>query len=134
MENHVQHEVCPPHRQPGVETSYTDFLAMHPPTFAKATDPLEVDNWLRIIKSKFGLLYWTEIQKTLFVAQKLHGPMSAWWANFTATIQDSHQVPWAEFRTAFCGTTSPRAWWLSSFRSCCTYSRVQAVCTSTARS
>jgi hypothetical protein len=134
MENHVQHEVCPPHRQPGVETSYTDFLAMHPPTFAKATDPLEVDNWLRIIKSKFGLLYWTEIQKTLFVAQKLHGPTSAWWANFTATIQDSHQVPWAEFRTAFCGTTSPWAWWLASFRSCCTYSRVQAVCTSTARS
>jgi hypothetical protein len=27
--------------------------------------------------------------------------VSAWWANFTATIQDGHQVLWAEFCTAF---------------------------------
>jgi hypothetical protein len=91
------------HRQQGVETSYTDFLATHPPMFAEATDPLEADNRLHIIESKFGLLYYTKIQKTLFEAQQLRGPMSAWWANFTATIQDGHQMPWAEFRTAFHG-------------------------------
>jgi hypothetical protein len=90
-----------------VETSYTDFLVMHPPTFAKAIDPLEVDNWLRIIESMFGLLHCTENQKTLFTAQQLHGPMSAWWANFTATIQDSHQVSWAEFCMAFRGHHIP---------------------------
>jgi hypothetical protein len=86
MENLMQHEVCPPHRQPGVETSYTDFLVTHPLTFAEVTDQLEADNWLHIIESKFGLLHCTEIQKTLFAAQQLHGPASAWWANFTATI------------------------------------------------
>jgi hypothetical protein len=90
MENLVQHEARPPHRLPGVETSYTYFLVTHPPTFAEAIDPLEVDNWLHIIESKFGLLHYTEIQKTLFTAQQLHGPMSSWWANFTATIQDGH--------------------------------------------
>jgi hypothetical protein len=86
IENHVQHEVRPPHRQPGVETSYIDFLATHPPMFAEAIDPLEADNWLRFIESKFGLLHCTEIQKTLFTAQQLHVPVSAWWANFIATI------------------------------------------------
>jgi hypothetical protein len=101
--NLVQREVLPPHRQPGVETSYTDFLAMHPPTFAEAIDLLEVDNWLHIIESKFGLLHYSEIQKTLFAAQQLRGPSSAWWANFTTTIQDDHQVPWAKFRMAFFG-------------------------------
>jgi hypothetical protein len=78
MENLVQREVCPPHGQPGVETSYTDFLATHPPTFAEAIDPLEADKWLRIIESKFGLLHCSKIQKTLFVGQQLHGPVSAW--------------------------------------------------------
>jgi hypothetical protein len=107
MENLVQHEVCPPHRQPGVDTSYTDFLATHPLMFVEATDPLEVDNWLRIIESKFGLLHCTEIQKTLFVAQQLRRPVSAWWANFTTTVHDGHQVPWAEFRTAFRGHHIP---------------------------
>jgi hypothetical protein len=33
--------------------------------------------------------------------------VSAWWANFTATIQDGHQVLWAEFRTAFRGHHIP---------------------------
>jgi hypothetical protein len=61
MENLVQCEVHPPHRQPGVETSYTDFLVTHPPTFAEAIDPLEADNWLHIIESKFEFLHYTEI-------------------------------------------------------------------------
>jgi hypothetical protein len=69
MENLVQREVLPPQHQPGVETSYTDFLAMHPPMFAEVTDPLEADNWLCIIESKFGILHCTEFQKTLFMAQ-----------------------------------------------------------------
>jgi hypothetical protein len=62
-ENLVQCEVRPPHRHLGVETSYTDYLVMHPQTFAKATGLLEADNWHRIIKSKFGLLHCTEFQK-----------------------------------------------------------------------
>jgi hypothetical protein len=43
-ENLIQREARPPHCQLGVETSYTDFLAMHPLTFVEATDLLEVDN------------------------------------------------------------------------------------------
>jgi hypothetical protein len=107
IENLVQCEVRLPHRQPGVEIFYTDFLTTHPPMFAEAVDPLEADNWLRIIESKFGLLHCSEIQKTLFAAQQLCGPTSAWWANFTATIQDGHQVPWAKFHTVFRGHHIP---------------------------
>jgi hypothetical protein len=44
MENLMHCEVHPPHHQPRVETSYIDFLAMHPLMFAEVTDPLEVDN------------------------------------------------------------------------------------------
>jgi hypothetical protein len=60
-ENLVQHEAHPPHYQPVVDTSYTDFLVTHPLMFAEATDPLEADNWIRIVESKFGLLHCTEI-------------------------------------------------------------------------
>jgi hypothetical protein len=59
--NLIHREVHPPHRQLVVETSYTDFLETHPLTFAESIDPLEVENWLRIIESKFGLLHYTEI-------------------------------------------------------------------------
>jgi hypothetical protein len=29
------------------DSSYSDFLATHPPVLADVTDPLEVDSWLR---------------------------------------------------------------------------------------
>jgi hypothetical protein len=65
-----------PHHQPMMDSSYTNFLATHPLTFAEAADLLEVNKWLRIIKSKFGLLHYTEFQKTLYAAQQLRGSAS----------------------------------------------------------
>jgi hypothetical protein len=50
------------HQQPrhqDRDTSYSDFLMTHPPVFADAMDPLEVDNWLHTTESKFGLLHCT---------------------------------------------------------------------------
>jgi hypothetical protein len=83
------------------DSSYSDFLATHPPVFADATDPLEVDSWLRTTKPKFGLLHCTVYQKTLYAVQQLRGTAGAWWASYIATLPDDHHVPWGEFRTAF---------------------------------
>jgi hypothetical protein len=43
------------------ETSYLDFSETRPPLFVKAEDPLEADEWLRVIEQKFGLLRCSEI-------------------------------------------------------------------------
>jgi hypothetical protein len=59
------------------DSSYLDFLATHPLVFVDATDPLEADNWLRTTESKFGLLHYTELQKTLYAAQHLRGSAGA---------------------------------------------------------
>jgi hypothetical protein len=80
-------------------SSYVEFLAT-PPTFTEASESLEVDHWLRTIKSEFDLLNCTENQKTLFAAQQLLGDARAWWASFTATCP-ANQVQWDEFRKAF---------------------------------
>jgi hypothetical protein len=69
--------------------------------FVEVIHRLEADNWLRIIKSKFGLLHCTKIQKTLFAAHQIHGPVSAWWANFTTTRCHGLSSAWL-----FMGTTS----------------------------
>ena len=49
--------------QGGPATTYGDFLATHPPVFSDAEEPVEAENWLRVIVSKFGLLQCTEVQK-----------------------------------------------------------------------
>jgi hypothetical protein len=51
------------------DSSYSDFLATHPLVFADVTDPLEADSWLHTTESMFGLLHYTEYQKTLYAAQ-----------------------------------------------------------------
>jgi hypothetical protein len=38
------------------KTSYLDFLETRTPLFVKAEDPLEADEWIRVIEQKFGLL------------------------------------------------------------------------------
>jgi hypothetical protein len=51
------------------QTTYSDFVATHPPLFTEAGEPLKADHYLRVIESKFGLLRCTEVQKTLFATQ-----------------------------------------------------------------
>jgi hypothetical protein len=58
------------------ETSYLEFSETRPPLFVKAEDPLEVDEWIRVMEQKFGLVRCTETQKLLIAAQQLRGPAS----------------------------------------------------------
>ncbi|WVZ63620.1 hypothetical protein U9M48_013236, partial [Paspalum notatum var. saurae] len=84
------------------EIRYTEFAALQPPIFTAATDPLDADDRLRIIESKFSLSpQLTEQQKARFAAQCLHGPSGAWCASFLAMQPAGHQVTWDEFRVAF---------------------------------
>ena len=70
---------------PPRDHSYLDFEGLRPPIFTTAQDPLDADDWLRTIESKFGLLpHLTVQQKAQFAAQLLHSPAGAWWANFVA--------------------------------------------------
>src|SRR6266542_2004283 len=62
--------------------TYGDFAVTHPPTFAKAEDPLEADSWIRLMESKFELITCTEAQKILFAAHQLRGAAASWWATF----------------------------------------------------
>jgi hypothetical protein len=90
------------HKQPH-ESSYFGSLATQPPKGAETTDPLEANHCLHVIESKFRLLHYFEFQRTLFETPQLHGSASAWWATYTAAIQDNHQVLWDEFCEAFRG-------------------------------
>jgi hypothetical protein len=76
-------------------------LATQPLEFAETTDLPEANHWLHVTESKFGLLHCSEFQKVLFVAQQLRGSTGAWWAMYTAAIQDNNRVSWNEFSTAF---------------------------------
>ena len=105
----VLREVLQNQNQPGARVppnnarnaSYMEFMETRPPTFIKAEEPLEADEWLWVVEQKFGLIQCTEVQKPQFAAQLLRGPASTWWANFVAVQPVGHQITWAEFKEAF---------------------------------
>jgi hypothetical protein len=51
------------------DTTYLEFSETRPPLFIKAEEPLEADEWVRVMEHKFGLIRCTETQKPLFAAQ-----------------------------------------------------------------
>jgi hypothetical protein len=83
------------------DTTYLEFFETRPPLFVKAEEPLEADEWVRVMEQKFGLIQCTETQKPLFAAQQLRGPSSTWWAKFSAIQPVGHQITWEEFKLAF---------------------------------
>jgi hypothetical protein len=105
----VLREVLQNQNQPGARVppnnarnaSYMEFMETRPPTFIKAEEPLEADEWLWVVEQKFGLIQCTEVQKPQFAAQLLRGPTSTWWANFVVVQPAGHQITWAEFKEAF---------------------------------
>jgi hypothetical protein len=58
------------------DTTYLEFSETRPPLFVKAEEPLEADEWIRVMDQKFGLIRCTETQKPLFATQQLSGPAS----------------------------------------------------------
>jgi hypothetical protein len=44
------------HEGPNQVTTYAQFIAMKPRTFAKVEDPLEAEAWIKAIEAKFSAL------------------------------------------------------------------------------
>jgi hypothetical protein len=74
------------------ETTYVDFTDTRPLVFTRVNEPLEVDDWLRIMEQKFDLIDCIEYQKPVFAAQQLRGAAGAWWGNHLAAQPAGHRV------------------------------------------
>ena len=57
-------------------------METRPPVFAEGEEPLDAIEWQQVIEQKFGLIWCTEVQKSLFAAQQLCGAASTWWSIF----------------------------------------------------
>src|SRR6266542_3447432 len=88
-------------RGPNRESSYADFESTRSPIFTTAVNPLEADNWIRTMESKFSLIRCSDQQKAQYAAQMLQGPAGAWYATFLAMQPAGHQVTWTELCQAF---------------------------------
>jgi hypothetical protein len=77
------------------------FIRLKAPTFSYSDDPLEVDDWLRVIKTKIDLTVSSDEECIAIAAHQLKGPTKAWWGNYTATNPNPAFITWLKFCEAF---------------------------------
>jgi hypothetical protein len=130
------------HQRHPAAATYQEFLSTQPPLFTRAEDPLDADVWLRVVESKFPLLYGacSEVTKVRFVTQQLRRPTRTWWDHFLAMQPEDREVEWREFKAAFRGTTYQPGLWTESSMSfwhslkatgqCCSMLRLLMTCAS----
>jgi hypothetical protein len=64
-------------------------------------DPLDANDWLRVIKTKLDLTVCSDEECVTIATHQLEGPAKAWWDNYTASHLYPAFITWLEFCEAF---------------------------------
>src|SRR3954469_1592146 len=77
-------------------TTIQQFLAIIPPRFAEARDPLEADDWLAEIKKHFTTNLVRPVDYVTFASFKLQGVAGSWYSTYNENKGDA-EITWEDF-------------------------------------
>jgi hypothetical protein len=86
---------------PQARDKHRDFMSHHPLAFSHAVDPLDVDDWLKVIGKKLDITQCNDREKVLCASGRLKGATSDWWDAFTAAHANADAITWQEFQVNF---------------------------------
>jgi hypothetical protein len=66
-----------------------EFLRLKPPTFARSSNPLDTDHWLRTVKRKLEAIECPENQRVHLAAHQLSGMALSWWDTFSTAVREA---------------------------------------------
>jgi hypothetical protein len=84
-------------RMQSMNDKLTEFLRTKPPSFGGSINPLEADDWLRVIQRKLEPFHCEDTNKVLLATHQLTGTALAWWENYSVAAQDASTITWKEF-------------------------------------
>jgi hypothetical protein len=79
-----------------------EFMRGQPPTFAHSTDPMDAEDWLRVVERDLRSAQCDDRAKVLYGPRQLRGAAQSWWESYLATHADPEAITWEEFRESFC--------------------------------
>src|SRR5213592_4443986 len=82
VNNLQQNQQAPP--PPPPQSKLRDFLSTRPPEFSHAIEPLDADDWLKVVESKLLISQCSDREKVLFATHQLNGPATDWWTTYVA--------------------------------------------------
>jgi hypothetical protein len=78
-----------------------EFMRGHPPVFAHSTNPMDAEDWLRIVKRELHTTQCNDHEKVLYGPRQLRGASQSWWESYLATHANPEAITWEEFRDNF---------------------------------
>jgi hypothetical protein len=78
-----------------------EFMRGHPPTFAHSADPMDAEDWLRVVERELRTAQCDDREKVLYGPRQLRGAAQSWWESYLATHADPEAITWEEFNESF---------------------------------
>ena len=75
-------------------------MSHHPPTYSHSVDPLDADDWLKVITKKLDITQCNDCDKVLYASGCLEGFAANWWDAYIAAHADANTITWEEFRNS----------------------------------
>ncbi|KAM2080199.1 hypothetical protein ACFX1T_033989 [Malus domestica] len=88
-------------------TCLKDFQKLNPHNFARTTEPLEAESWLKQMKKKLDVLRIPEDFRMEFAAYLFVGEADHWW-DYIRRIDNVETMTWANFEKTFYGKYFPQ--------------------------
>jgi hypothetical protein len=73
----------------------------YPLAFSHSVDPLDADDWLKVIGKKLDIMECNDREKVLYASRRLEGAAFDWLDAFTAAHTNADAITWLEFQENF---------------------------------
>jgi hypothetical protein len=77
------------------------FMRGHPPVFAHSSDPMDAEDWMRIVERELHTAQCDDREKVLYGPRLLRGAAQSWWESYLATHANLDAITWEEFIDSF---------------------------------
>jgi hypothetical protein len=78
-----------------------DFQCTKPPTFSQAVEPMDADDWLRLVEKKLQVVRCNNREKVLLASHQLSGTVADWWDAYVEAHEEPESINWLEFSATF---------------------------------
>jgi hypothetical protein len=98
MVNMQQHQQA---SQPQQRNGLGYFWRTKPSSFSHCVEPMDADDWLKIIEKKLQIVQCNNREKVLLASHQLIGPAANWLAAYIEAHEEPESFNWNEFKMVF---------------------------------
>jgi hypothetical protein len=91
---HAQMNQAAPPPPPPARDRHKEFMSHKSPSFSHSSDPLEADDWIKIVEKMPNIAQCTDREKVLYASGRLEGTTGDWWDAYTTAHDTTNTITW----------------------------------------